>query len=238
MHKARKLAAGLSACVLTTAIAAAGAANASAADAGKLQRLPPPDAVANSERGTPEYRIIPQDVLDITVLQVPELSKAVTVDNNGAIALPFLGEVPVANKTPQQVSDELTRSLGDRFMKDPQVTVRVSEAQGRKVTVDGAVASPGAYVLSGPTSLLQVIALAKGPDPRLANERRVAVFRTVGGARKMAMFDLRAIRRGEVEDPTVYGGDIVVVDTSGTKTFLQNYQPGFGLMGLLFGRPW
>lgn len=234
MHEARKPAARLSACVLA-AVLTAGAA---AADAGPSQSLPPPDAAANLDRGTPEYRIIPQDVLDITVLQVPELSKAVTVDNNGAIALPFLGEVSVANKTPQQVSDELTRALGERFMKDPQVTVRVSEAQGRKVTVDGAVASPGAYVLSGPTSLLQVIALAKGPDPRLANERRVAVFRTVGGARKMAMFDLRAIRRGQVEDPTVYGGDIVVVDTSGTKTFLQNYQPGFGLMGLLFGRPW
>ncbi|WP_374471620.1 polysaccharide biosynthesis/export family protein [Phenylobacterium sp.] len=225
----------LAVCAFAVVLGAGGAAGAGARDAAKL---PPPDAVAASEQGAPEYRILPQDVLEITVLQVPELSKSVTVDNAGNIALPFLGDQPVANKTPQQVSQELTRALGDRFMKDPQVTVRVSEAQGRKVTVDGAVASPGAYTLSGPTSLLQVIALAKGPDPRLANERRVAVFRTVGGTRRMAMFDLRAIRRGTVEDPTVYGGDIVVVDTSGTKSFLQGYQPGFGLMGLLFGGPW
>lgn len=230
MHQARKLAASLSVGLVVVVLPAAGAAR-------PAQNLPPPDAVAlNAHVGT-GYRIISQDVLDITVLQAPELSKSVTVDDEGNIALPFLGNHPVANKTPKQVSDELTQALSARFMKDPQVTVRVSEAQGRKVTVDGAVTSPGSYVLSGPTSLLQVVALAKGPDPRLANERRVAVFRTVGGARKMAMFDLRAIRRGEVADPSVYGGDIVVVDTSGAKSFLQTYQPGFGLMGMLFG-PW
>lgn len=200
--------------------------------------LPPPDALANSQIGTPAYRIVPQDVLDIVVLQVPELSKSVTVDNLGNVALPFLGELPVANKTTQEVSQDLTRALGERFMKDPQVTVRVAEAQGRKVTVDGAVTAPGSYALAGPTSLLQVVALAKGPDPRLANERRVAVFRTVDGVRRRALFDLRAIRMGDSEDPQVYGGDIVVVDASGAKSFLQGYQPGFSIIGLLFGRPW
>ena len=200
-----------------------------------VQPLPPPDAVATSDIRAPEYRIVAQDVLEVTVLQVPELSKSVTVDNKGVIALPFLGEVPVAAKTPQEVSAELTRRLGAGFMKDPQVTVRVTEAQGQKVTVDGAVASPGLYPLSGPTSLLQVVALAKGPDPRLANERRVAIFRSVGGVRRMASFDLRAIRRGEAADPVVYGGDIVVVDTSGPRSFLQAYQPGLGLLGMLIG---
>lgn len=228
------LAKGLPACLAAAALGAIAVAPAAAAP----EALPPPDAVATSDAHAPEYRIIPQDVLEVTVLQVPELSRSVTVDNKGNIALPFLGEVPVAAKTPQEVSDQLTRVLGAKFMKDPQVTVRVSEAQGQKVTVDGAVASPGAYALSGPTSLLQVVALAKGPDPRLANERRVAIFRTVEGARRMATFDLRAIRRGQVKDPTVYGGDIVVVDTSGTKSFLQSYQSGFGLMGLMFGGPW
>lgn len=234
MQEARKLSAGLSVFLLVASLSAAAASNADARPGGKL---PPPDALAGRDSGTPEYRIVTQDVLDIVVLQVPELSKSVTVDDQGNIALPFLGEQPVANKTPQQVSKDLTQALSDRFMKNPQVTVRVSEAQGRKVTVDGAVAAPGSYSLNGPTSLLQVIALAKGPDPRLADERRVAIFRTVGGAREKAMFDLRAIRKGEVEDPTVYGGDIVVVDTSGTKSFLQTYQPTFSLMGMLFG-PW
>jgi polysaccharide export outer membrane protein len=197
--------------------------------------LPPPDAVVTSDARAPEYRIGAQDVLEVTVLQAPELTKSFTVDNKGAIALPLLGEVPVAAKTAHEVSAQLTGLLSARFMKDPQVTVRVSEGQGQKVTVDGAVASPGLYALNGPTSLLQAVALAKGSDPRLANERRVAIFRHVGGARRMATFDLRAIRRGQAADPTVYGGDIVVVDTSGPRSFLQAYQPGLGLLGMLFG---
>lgn len=232
MKQTRKLATRLS---MMAAVASLTAAMPAYAGARPSPHLPPPDPIANSDVMMPEYRIIPQDVLEIVVLQVPELSKSVTVDNLGNVALPFLGDQPVANKTTQEVSKQLTAALAGRFMKDPQVTVRVTEAQGRKVTVDGAVAAPGSYSLSGPTSLLQVVALAKGVDSRLANERRVALFRNIGGVRKRAMFDLRAIRMGDAEDPTVYGGDIVVVDTSGTKSFLQSYQPGFGLMGLLFG---
>jgi len=217
--------------------AALGAAAAAGSAGAQSQALPPPDRPGAVSEQAPEYRILPQDVLEVTVLQAPELSRSVSVDNKGDIALPFLGELSVAGKTTQQVTEELASVLNARIMKDPQVTVRVSEAQGQKVTVDGAVSEPGVYPLRGPMSLLQVVALAKGPDPRLANERRVAVFRSVGGARRMAMFDLRAIRRGQATDPIVYGGDIVVVDTSGTKSFLQSYQPTFGLVGMMF-RPW
>jgi polysaccharide export outer membrane protein len=50
-----------------------------------------------------------------------------------------------------------------------------------------------------------------------ANARRVAVFRTVGGQRQAAAFDLTAIRRGQAPDPQIYPGDIVVVDGSSVK---------------------
>src|SRR5687767_9404344 len=98
MHQARKLAASISVGLIVAVLPAAGAAR-------PAQNLPPPDAVTlNAHMGT-GYRIISQDVLDITVLQAPELSKSVTVDDEGNIALPFLGNHPVANKTPKQVSD-------------------------------------------------------------------------------------------------------------------------------------
>jgi polysaccharide export outer membrane protein len=50
-----------------------------------------------------------------------------------------------------------------------------------------------------------------------ANNRRVAVFRTIGGQRQAAAFDLTAIRRGQAQDPQIYPGDIVVVDGSSLK---------------------
>ena len=60
--------------------------------------------------------------------------------------------------------------------------------------------------------------MAKGTSED-ANPRRVAVFRTIGGQRQAAAFDLTAIRRGEMPDPQIYPGDIVVVDGSAIKAF-------------------
>jgi polysaccharide export outer membrane protein len=65
-------------------------------------------------------------------------------------------------------------------------------------------------------TLIQAIALARGTTQD-ANPRRVAVFRTIGGQRQAAAFDLTAIRRGEANDPPIYPGDIVVVDGSRVK---------------------
>ena len=63
---------------------------------------------------------------------------------------------------------------------------------------------------------MQAVAAAGGARED-ANIRRVAIFRTIGGQRQAAAFDLQAIRRGEAKDPPVYAGDIVVVDGSGIK---------------------
>jgi polysaccharide export outer membrane protein len=84
------------------------------------------------------------------------------------------------------------------------------------VTVDGAVQQAGQYPVAGPMTLIQTIALARGTTED-ANARRVAVFRTIGGQRQAAAFDLTAIRRGEAKDPQIYPGDIVVVDGSSIK---------------------
>ncbi|HSV04625.1 MAG TPA: polysaccharide biosynthesis/export family protein [Phenylobacterium sp.] len=201
--------------------------------------LPPPDNVSRVTPGATEYRIGPQDTLEINVNQLPELSHTVQVDLGGKILLPLIGQINALGRTPPELSNDIAAALRKSYMKDPQVTVAVKEAQGQKVTVEGAVASPGVYALAGPTSLMQAVALAKGVDSRLANEHRVAIFRTVGGVRRSAFYDLAQIRTGKAEDPSIYGNDIVVVDQSGAKSFMQNFQGGsfLGLLGMLI-RPW
>lgn len=199
--------------------------------------LPPPDTGARVTPGATEYRIGPQDVLEISVNQLPELTRTVQVDPGGKILLPLIGQVQATGRTPPELSEDIAVALKKTYMKDPQVTVGVKEAQGQKVTVEGAVSSPGVYALAGPTTLLQAVALAKGVDNKLANEHRVGIFRTIGGTRRSAFYDLTQIRSGKSEDPPIYGNDIVVVDTSGAKSFFQNYSGGFGLLGMLL-RPW
>ena len=81
--------------------------------------------------------------------------------------------------------------------------------------------TPGVYSIKGRTTLLQLVAMAGGMDINIASGDAV-VFRNVEGKHSAARFDVDAIRSGKAEDPEVYPGDTVVVDTSNTKVALQN----------------
>ena len=171
-----------------------------------------PSAAALEE----DYRIAPLDTLKIAVFQVPDLSGEFEVDLTGNVALPLLGTVKAIDKTPATLQKELASRLGEKYLQSPQVSVGVKSSSTRAVTLDGAVRYPGMYPVERTVTLVQAIALAKGPTEE-ANPRRVAVFRTIGGQRMAAAFDLTSIRRGEAEDPKIYSGDIIIVDGSKLK---------------------
>ncbi len=161
-----------------------------------------------------DYRIGLGDKLSVRVFQVPDLSfDSLVVDTSGNIQMPLIGAVQSVGLTAGELSAEIGRLLASRYMRDPQVTVTVSEAASQKITVDGAVTRPGVYEMRGSTTLLQAVAMAEGPS-RVADLSKVAVFRTIDGQRSVALFDLGAIRQGRAEDPAVLGNDVIVVDTS------------------------
>jgi polysaccharide export outer membrane protein len=163
-----------------------------------------------------DYRIAPLDKLKVTVFQVPDLSGEFDVDLTGNIGLPLIGNVRAVDLTTDQLDARITQALGAKYLQNPDVSVGISKSTSRVVTVDGSVRQPGQFAVAGPTSLMQVIAMARGTDEN-ANPRRVAIFRQIQGQRMAAAFDLTAIRRGTAEDPRVYSGDIVVVDGSKVK---------------------
>ena len=163
-----------------------------------------------------DYKIAPLDTLNIEVFKSADLSRDYQVDLTGNIFLPLIGEVRAAGITARQLQAELVRRLGQKYYESPQVSVGLKASAARQVTVDGAVTSPGMYPVVGPVTLLQTIAMAKGPT-EAANPRRIAVFRQVQGQRMAAAFDLTLIRRGQSEDPQIYPGDIIVVDGSSLK---------------------
>lgn len=171
------------------------------------------------------YRIAPMDTLSVKVFRSQDLSGDYQVDLTGNISLPLVGEVQAANMTTAQLDQKLTEALGAKYFENPDVSVGIKASTRRSVTVDGAVKQAGTFPIAGPTSLMQAVALAGGTTED-ANMRRVAIFRTVGGQRQAAAFDLASIRRGQAKDPQVYPGDIVIVDGSsvkqGFKKFLQS----------------
>jgi polysaccharide export outer membrane protein len=171
--------------------------------------------------GRPEYRIGPSDLLSVTVFQTKDLDREVRVDNAGQVSLPLIGTVEAAGRTAHELEADLATRYGARYLQDPQISVFVKEFASQRVTVEGAVGKPGIYPVSTRLTLLQAIALAEGLDDN-ASERNVIVFRTAQGRRQFARFDLEAIRDGSNDDPEIQGEDVIVVDTSGGKVFLQN----------------
>ncbi len=156
----------------------------------------------------------PLDMLKVTVFRVPELSGDYQVDARGELDMPLIGTVPVRDVTPQQLGKELEARYSSRYLNNPEITVRVTSSISNNVTVEGGVNSPGIYSLPGKVTLVGAIAMARGVNTTDANPRRVLVFRKSGGKTMAAAFDLIAIRRGEMEDPAIYPGDTVVVDSS------------------------
>jgi polysaccharide biosynthesis/export protein len=175
------------------------------------------------------YRVTTGDKLRITVYQVEALSRDYDVGPSGNIEMPLIGSVPAVGQTVQQLRTVIAARLGQRYLRDPDVTVSVTESPASNVTVDGSVRQPGSYPVRGPMTLMEAIAVARGADEN-ANLRRVAIFRRVDGQRMAAAFDLVSIRRGEMPDPTIYAGDIIVVDGNAQREMLRQV---FGALPIL-----
>lgn len=191
-------------------------------DALKPVRLDGAEALAAA--GTPgntAYKVGPQDVLEVSVFKVPDLSRSVQVADTGTINLPLVGEIHAAGKTARDIEQDLTKKLGDKYLQSPQVTVFVKEYNSRRVTIEGSVKKPGVYPIRGKTSLLQFISIAEGVT-EATDTGNIVVFRTADGKRSAAKFDLDEIRAGRSPDPDIKDGDVIVVNTSATKAAFQN----------------
>lgn len=172
-----------------------------------------PARVANP---TDESAIAAGDKLSIKVFGEPGLTSDYIVQNDGTLQVPLVGEMAVEGRTPRQLAAELTSRLGARYIRDPHVAVAILEKLPSTFAVEGAVAQPGIYNASPNTTLLQALALAKGPT-QVALLSDVIVFRTINGQQAGGRFDLNQIRRGQAADPQVLPGDKIEVISSRAK---------------------
>lgn len=104
----------------------------------------------------------PDDTVTITALNVEEISKAWRVGADGALTLPMVGRIPAAGMSVEQLQGEISTRL-KKFVKDPQVTLFVSDYRSHPVTVAGAVEKPGVIQVEGSVSLFSVLVQAGGP---------------------------------------------------------------------------
>jgi polysaccharide export outer membrane protein len=192
------------------------------------QELPPPAREDLILRGR-AYLIGPLDRLSIDVYGVPDLTRAVQTDASGNISMPLVGTVEAAGRTPSELAGLIQERLRGRYVRNPQVTVNLTETVSQVITVDGEVEEPGLYPVVGRMTLTRAVATAKGLS-EFANASYVVVTRRVNNQDMAALYDMRAIRRGIYPDPEVFANDVVTVGESPGRRVFKDVLQGSGLL--------
>ena len=184
--------------------AAAGRAQSVAAD-----RLDARASVAPAAALAQDYVIGPDDVLSVVFWKEPEISAQVRVRPDGKISLPLLRDVRASGLTPEQLRQQLEANAKP-FFAETNATVTVNEVNSRKVFVTGEVGRPGAFPLTGPMTILQVLALAGGFS-EFADEEHIEVFRSDEAGPARFRFNYKDVLNGKRPDVALKSGDTIVV---------------------------
>ncbi len=109
------------------------------------------------------YVLGPDDQIVIHAIDAPEVSdRSILIGMNGDITLPLIDRVKAGGLTIEQLETELNARLA-KYIKDPQVSVTVTEFRSQPVSVFGAVSNPGVIQLRGRKTLYEVLSMAGGP---------------------------------------------------------------------------
>lgn len=174
------------------------------------------------------------DKLAISVFGEPELTRDdYVVDGSGFLQVPLIGQIIAAGVSPEELRAEITRRLSDGFIREPYVSVVLTERAKARFAVEGQVEDPGVYEADASTTLLAAIAQAGSPN-RVAKHSEVTVFRAISGQRLGARFDLDQIRAGLADDPQIIGGDTIVVGYSRSKGFWRDVRETAPLLNLFY----
>lgn len=109
-----------------------------------------------------DYKIGPEDLLEINVFEAEKLDKTVRVSAQGNISLPLLGVLRVKGLTASELEREIRDLLAEKYLQDPHVTVFIKEYRNQRISVVGLVEKPGVYDVTGQKTILDILAMSGG----------------------------------------------------------------------------
>jgi polysaccharide export outer membrane protein len=148
-----------------------------------------------------------EDTLLIQVWREPEFSRPVLVRPDGKITLPLIKEIQASGRTPDQLANDLQKALAE-YIKNPEVTVTVSQVNSKKYYITGEVGRPGAFPLVVPTRVLDALTSAGG-FREFANTKKITILRN--GER--LKFNYKEVVKGKNRDQNILleNGDYIIV---------------------------
>jgi polysaccharide export outer membrane protein len=109
-----------------------------------------------------DYKVGPEDLLEISVFEDEKLNKIVRVSSQGNISLPLLGILKIKGLTANELEKEIRDLLAERYFQDPHISVFIKEYRNQRISVIGAVEKPGVYDVTGQKAILDILAMAGG----------------------------------------------------------------------------
>ena len=163
------------------------------------------------QRPDKAYKILPGDILQISVWGEEDLQDQVLVRPDGGISFPLCGDISAKDRSVVDLQDEIATRLS-RYVSDPVVTVSVAEVQGNKIYVIGQVARPGFFVVNPQVDVLQALSMAGGTTP-FANLNDIKILRRNGSAQEVLEFRYNDVINGRRLEQNIIlqSGDIVIV---------------------------
>jgi polysaccharide export outer membrane protein len=167
--------------------------------------------VVNGVKPPEDYVIGTDDVLTISFWREKDLSTDVVVRPDGKITLPLINDVYAAGLTPDQLREKVLTEAA-RYIEDPAPTVVVKQINSRKAFITGEVAKPGPYVLTSPTTVLQLIAMAGGLQ-EFAQKKDIMIVRIEAGQQITFSFDYASVVKRKKLEQNIFlkPGDVIVV---------------------------
>jgi polysaccharide export outer membrane protein len=196
-------------------IAQAGQTTAVGTSGSVATATPPAAATPDIPKGavTPpaDYVIGVDDKLSIVYWKDKDMSADVIVRPDGKISLPLLNEMTAAGLTPGQLRERLTDE-SRRYVEDANIIVVVMQINSRRVFITGEVNKPGPYPLAGPTTVLQLIAMAGGLRD-YANGKNILIMRNENNRPISLAFSYKDVisRKNLKQNIELKPGDTVVV---------------------------
>ena len=160
---------------------------------------------------TASYKVLPGDVLRVSVWKEPDLQQDVLVRPDGGFSFPLCGDISAKNQSVADLQAEISKRLS-KYISDPVVTVSVTEVLGNKVYVIGQVNDPGEFIVNPQVDVLQALSMAGGTTP-FASLNDIKVFRRSDNRRQVLPFRYDDVIKGKNLEQNIllHSGDVVVV---------------------------
>jgi len=179
-----------------------------------------------------DYRIGPEDLLEITVFEDEKLNKTVRVSSQGNIGFPLIGVLKVKGLTSGELEREIQGLLAEKYIQNPNVSVFIKEYRNQRIAVLGMVEKPGIFDITGQKTVLEMVALAGGlkedagqllflirPTPAAEGKEKDKDLSRQGFQTLVIPLDELLVRGDLSRNALVAHGDVINIPSSG-KVFV------------------